>query len=193
MGMADLWWVLIVVALLGLGAGGGLWWRQRARREMLALMQACEFVPAQLSPPCRESGTNEGRTVVDVPTTPQSEYLSASEDLEKRMWRPPPRASLLQRQQIKTRLGNTPDRTEGGRAVFDQASTASRKPLPPFPKAEPAATPKAASAPLLRPADALAQQMAGSGIGRQRKGLESLVTAPPDETTTESRNESRTS
>lgn len=87
------------------------------------------------------------------------------------MWRPPPRESLLHRQQIKVKLGRPEDRLDGQRPRL------SKTPLPIASYPPPQVTTNNTQLPLVRIA------APDSKIGRKRQGLESLVNlSPPEET-----------
>ncbi|CAK0747394.1 hypothetical protein CCP3SC5AM1_1420005 [Gammaproteobacteria bacterium] len=193
----NLWWVswtLLGAALLGGGAwlGLGIWWwsRKKSRRRANSPAQI-EKQPVQnqfiekfvsVESPSQPSPENDTPTNSEGLTTKQS-----SSSPENVMWRPPPRESLLHRQQVKTKLAKPADRIESSRAhrasqlrsnfsSFPATEPSLRSNLPPFPTAEPISPPQpanSASTKLIKP------KPFDSKIGRQRQGLESLVNVAP--------------
>ncbi len=184
--MADLWWVSWVfwaTVVLGLAAWCwlGIWWFRRRAQKKIVFLNA-----ERLRHAVPGVGRNApARAIAQIP-------------LESPQWRPPPRASLLQRQQLTNRLGNTPDRTSDR----TEGQRSSRRTAPArasvLPKGAPlleSTAPKTAPTTEMISTTALLGHTSGhtSGMIGQRKGLESLVTLDSEKTATVPNNDSRTS
>jgi len=126
------------------------------------------LIPENKSRPRPNKSNNYPQTVTAI------RPLAFPENPEKIMWRPPPRESLLHRQQIKMKLGRPEDRLDGQRPHLTKTQLSSA--LPPFPS-PPQIVAKKNSPSLIRIASS------DSKIGRKRQGLESLVNLSPLEET----------
>lgn len=177
--MADLWWVswvLLMAALLGIGAWVGFlrwWFRQhsstRIEKSLVkkTVMKKDERITQSLVP------RHENSTIVRFQSPTMEEHIIFPSNPENLMWRPPPRESLLHRQQVKARLGKPAARIESSRSRI-AAPPLPHTTLPPPTKTEPSSF-QPPSEPMLK------ITTPESKIGRKRQGLESLVNVVPVE------------
>ena len=194
----DLEWVSWVLLSAGLIGGGawlwlGIWWL-RHQSEQKKIFH-WNMSPITKNKSCDQSLLSEKKSSSQttlsnsqstelqpyqqlsssstISTTPElgattMQPISLSVHPVDSMWRPPPRESLLHRQQMKIKLGRPLDRIDGPRL----RPSPLRPTLPHFPSATPIPlTPSTPSVINLISHD--------SKIGRKRQGLESLVNLTP--------------
>lgn len=158
-------WVLIIASLIAGGAwlGWGFWWLRHNSTEKKSPQCAdnnnSQALIRETKPAQQKSLTNKSARITTKP-------IVFPENPERMMWRPPPRESLLHRQQIKIKLGRPEDRLEVQRPRL------TKTPLP-IASYSPQVTAKSNQPPLIRIASP------DSKIGRKRQGLESLVNLSP--------------
>lgn len=168
-------WVLILAGLITAGAwlGLGIWWLRLKKIRKIKKLAPNQDINSQQSL-LRETESlfvlNKIRENYPQVTKP----LAFSENPEKIMWRPPPRESLLHRQQVKNKLGRPEDRLDGQRQRLTKSQ--SNTVFPAFPTPPQVTAVKKNAPPVIRIAST------DSKIGRKRQGLESLVNlSPPEE------------
>lgn len=207
--MVNLWWVwliLISIAILAISSwlGLGLWWwltkKSRHRTILVAplerkLEEKATTLNAEIISSTHKAiivhSENAALTVNTNVTT--EKILVFPTNIENLMWRPPPRESLLHRQQIKIKLNKPADRAKPSELIEGIRARPNPLPLfstlPPFPKA-PLPKLETKSETHNNFSDTMKNNLImplDPKIGRQRQGLESLVT--PIEANTNNNND----